>query len=128
MHTYVVLSLARRYFITILSIRKNIFFFLSCASADANESTENDVSLTEPLSVNAQSNLKPNSTSNCILMPLNPAKNESEEAINTYFTEFQIECLNAHNIYRRRHGVLSLVLSKELCEYALEWANVSHKL
>uniref|UniRef100_A0AAG5DD05 SCP domain-containing protein n=1 Tax=Anopheles atroparvus TaxID=41427 RepID=A0AAG5DD05_ANOAO len=42
----------------------------------------------------------------------------------TLYTEFQRECLKAHNEYRRRHGVLPLKLSTRLCRYADEWAKV----
>ncbi|XP_053664472.1 uncharacterized protein LOC128713635 [Anopheles marshallii] len=40
------------------------------------------------------------------------------------YTEFERECLKAHNEYRARHGVLPLKLSKRLCRFAEEWAKV----
>nr|XP_040220219.2 uncharacterized protein LOC120948192 isoform X1 [Anopheles coluzzii]XP_040220220.2 uncharacterized protein LOC120948192 isoform X1 [Anopheles coluzzii]XP_040220221.2 uncharacterized protein LOC120948192 isoform X1 [Anopheles coluzzii]XP_040220222.2 uncharacterized protein LOC120948192 isoform X1 [Anopheles coluzzii]XP_040220223.2 uncharacterized protein LOC120948192 isoform X1 [Anopheles coluzzii]XP_049462659.1 uncharacterized protein LOC120948192 isoform X1 [Anopheles coluzzii]XP_04946266 len=40
------------------------------------------------------------------------------------YTDFERECLKAHNEYRTRHGVLPLKLSKRLCRYAEEWAKV----
>lgn len=42
------------------------------------------------------------------------------------FTKFQVECLNEHNGYRKKHGVPELKLNKEICDYAQEWANVSN--
>ncbi|CRK95946.1 CLUMA_CG009390, isoform A [Clunio marinus] len=39
------------------------------------------------------------------------------------FTEFQIDCLEAHNNYRIRHGVQLLDLNKGLCKYAEAHAN-----
>uniref|UniRef100_A0A182NHH2 SCP domain-containing protein n=1 Tax=Anopheles dirus TaxID=7168 RepID=A0A182NHH2_9DIPT len=40
------------------------------------------------------------------------------------YTDFERDCLKAHNEYRTRHGVLPLKLSKRLCRYAEEWAKV----
>ncbi|XP_018569850.1 uncharacterized protein LOC108909884 isoform X3 [Anoplophora glabripennis] len=37
--------------------------------------------------------------------------------------EFQIECLQAHNEYRRKHGVPPLRLNKEMCRLSQDWAN-----
>ncbi|CAG9804966.1 unnamed protein product [Chironomus riparius] len=37
-------------------------------------------------------------------------------------SEFQVQCLKAHNEYRSKHKVTPLKLSKELCSYAQEWA------
>jgi uncharacterized protein YkwD len=37
--------------------------------------------------------------------------------------EFQKESLNQHNIYRKKHKVPELILSKELCNIAQEYAN-----
>uniref|UniRef100_A0A182MN72 SCP domain-containing protein n=1 Tax=Anopheles culicifacies TaxID=139723 RepID=A0A182MN72_9DIPT len=45
-------------------------------------------------------------------------------SIPSLYTEFERECLKAHNEYRTRHGVLPLKLSKRLCRYAEEWAKV----
>ncbi|XP_063699505.1 uncharacterized protein LOC134830072 isoform X2 [Culicoides brevitarsis] len=42
----------------------------------------------------------------------------------TGFTDFEIDCLKAHNEYRSKHGVPSLKLNKRLCRYAEEWARV----
>jgi glioma pathogenesis-related protein 2 len=39
------------------------------------------------------------------------------------FTEFQADCLEAHNDYRIRHGSPRLDLDKGLCEFAQDWAN-----
>ncbi|XP_037079765.1 DNA topoisomerase 1-like isoform X2 [Pollicipes pollicipes] len=36
--------------------------------------------------------------------------------------EFAEQCLKAHNVYRRKHGVPALKLNKKLCEYSQEWA------
>lgn len=43
-------------------------------------------------------------------------------------SEFQRDCLKAHNDYRSKHKVAPLKLSKELCSHAQEWAEVSIKL
>ncbi|XP_058121842.1 uncharacterized protein LOC131281286 [Anopheles ziemanni] len=40
------------------------------------------------------------------------------------YTEFERDCLKAHNQYRTRHGVPPLKLCKRLCRYAEEWAKV----
>ncbi|KAJ8948337.1 hypothetical protein NQ318_019322 [Aromia moschata] len=37
--------------------------------------------------------------------------------------DFQIECLQAHNEYRNKHGVPPLKLSKEMSKISQEWAN-----
>lgn len=42
----------------------------------------------------------------------------------TGYTDFEIDCLKAHNEYRNKHGVPSLKLNKRLCRYAEEWARV----
>lgn len=39
--------------------------------------------------------------------------------------QFQLECLNAHNEYRRKHGVGPLKLNPTLSNFAQNWANVS---
>lgn len=38
-------------------------------------------------------------------------------------TEFQQECLKAHNEYRQKHGVPPLALSKDLCKVSQAWAD-----
>lgn len=38
------------------------------------------------------------------------------------FSEFQVDCLDAHNNYRARHGVPALDLNKGLCKYAEDHA------
>lgn len=38
------------------------------------------------------------------------------------FSEFQIDCLDAHNTYRSRHGVPLLDLNDGLCKYAEDHA------
>lgn len=38
---------------------------------------------------------------------------------------FHRDCLEAHNNYRRIHGVAPLSLNKELSAFAQEWAEVS---
>lgn len=38
--------------------------------------------------------------------------------------KFQLDCLNAHNDYRRKHGVGPLKLSPTLSNFAQNWANV----
>ena len=35
-----------------------------------------------------------------------------------------MDCLNAHNEFRARHGVPALKLSKRLCKHAEEWARI----
>lgn len=40
------------------------------------------------------------------------------------YSEFELDCLKAHNEYRARHGVQSLKLSKKLCKHAEEWARI----
>uniref|UniRef100_T1JLR7 Cysteine-rich venom protein n=1 Tax=Strigamia maritima TaxID=126957 RepID=T1JLR7_STRMM len=35
---------------------------------------------------------------------------------------FENVCLETHNSYRAKHGAQPLILSKELCQYAREWA------
>ncbi|KAJ8973072.1 hypothetical protein NQ317_002287 [Molorchus minor] len=37
--------------------------------------------------------------------------------------DFQLECLQAHNEYRKKHGVPPLKLNKEMCRVSQEWAN-----
>lgn len=41
------------------------------------------------------------------------------------FSDFQKECLKSHNDYRTAHNVEHLKLSKTLCSYSQEWADVS---
>lgn len=38
------------------------------------------------------------------------------------YSEFELDCLEAHNDYRSRHGMSALDLSKELCKYAEDHA------
>jgi glioma pathogenesis-related protein 2 len=40
------------------------------------------------------------------------------------YSEFELDCLKAHNEYRARHGVTPLKLSKKLCKHAEEWAKI----
>lgn len=42
----------------------------------------------------------------------------------TTFTEFEKDCLKAHNLYRSQHGVPPLKLNKKLCHFAEDWAKV----
>lgn len=42
----------------------------------------------------------------------------------SYFSDFEMDCLNAHNEFRARHGVPALKLSKRLCKHAEEWARI----
>lgn len=37
--------------------------------------------------------------------------------------DFQNECLQAHNEFRRKHGVPPLKLNREICRVSQEWAN-----
>ncbi|KAH1000065.1 uncharacterized protein LOC109533085 isoform X2 [Dendroctonus ponderosae] len=37
--------------------------------------------------------------------------------------DFQTECLQAHNEYRRKHGVPPLKLDKEICKFSQQWAD-----
>lgn len=41
------------------------------------------------------------------------------------FSEFERDCLQAHNQYRAKHGSPPLSLNRGLCNYAKEWAEVS---
>lgn len=38
--------------------------------------------------------------------------------------KFRLDCLNAHNDYRRKHGVEPLKLNSTLSNFAQNWANV----
>lgn len=38
------------------------------------------------------------------------------------FSDFQVDCLDAHNDYRSRHGVPALNLNEGLCKYAEDHA------
>ncbi|CRL08543.1 CLUMA_CG021366, isoform A [Clunio marinus] len=40
------------------------------------------------------------------------------------FSDFELDCLKAHNEYRARHGVAALKLNKKLCKHAEEWARI----
>lgn len=40
------------------------------------------------------------------------------------YSDFELDCLKAHNEVRARHGVPSLKLSKKLCKHAEEWARI----
>lgn len=40
------------------------------------------------------------------------------------YSDFELDCLKAHNEYRMRHGVPPLKLSKRLCKHAEEWARI----
>ncbi|KAG5678130.1 hypothetical protein PVAND_007829 [Polypedilum vanderplanki] len=42
----------------------------------------------------------------------------------SYYSDFETECLRAHNEYRARHGVPPLKLNKRLCKHAEEWAKI----
>lgn len=42
----------------------------------------------------------------------------------SYYSEFETDCLKAHNEFRARHGVPALKLSKRLCKHAEEWARI----
>lgn len=39
------------------------------------------------------------------------------------YGHFEIECLKAHNEYRKLHGAEPLKLTPKLCKYSVEWAN-----
>lgn len=41
------------------------------------------------------------------------------------FSQFETDCLIAHNNYRSLHNVPHLKLNKKLCRYAEEWAKVN---
>lgn len=62
------------------------------------------------------------STSRDNLKPL--PKSKSPSPVSSQFTEFQRDCLDAHNEYRAKHGVAPLKLSKNLCKFAEEWAKI----
>ncbi|XP_052895153.1 uncharacterized protein LOC128302382 [Anopheles moucheti] len=59
---------------------------------------------------------------------LRPSNGGSQSSLRgstpSLYTEFERECLKAHNEYRTQHGVLPLKLSKRLCRFAEEWAKV----
>ncbi|XP_050302498.1 uncharacterized protein LOC126740500 isoform X3 [Anthonomus grandis grandis] len=38
-------------------------------------------------------------------------------------SDFQLECLRAHNAYRKSHGVPPLKLDKEICKFSQQWAD-----
>lgn len=40
------------------------------------------------------------------------------------FTQFEQDCLKAHNNYRLSHGVPPLKLNKRMCHFAEDWAKV----
>jgi uncharacterized protein YkwD len=42
----------------------------------------------------------------------------------SFYSDFETECLQAHNEYRKMHGVPALKLSKRLCKHAEEWARI----
>lgn len=41
-------------------------------------------------------------------------------------SDFERECLRAHNEFRVKHGVATLRLNKKLCKFAEEWAKVRY--
>lgn len=43
------------------------------------------------------------------------------------FTQFEEDCLMAHNKYRKMHNVSVLKLDLQLCKVAQDWANVRFK-
>lgn len=49
-------------------------------------------------------------------------KERQQNATMGKLEEFHEECLQAHNEYRRLHGVPELRLDKKLCKYSQEWA------
>lgn len=54
-----------------------------------------------------------------------PSLSASQNSLRrSIFSEFELECLKAHNEYRSKHGVLPLKMNKRLCRYAEEWAKV----
>ncbi|XP_058826887.1 uncharacterized protein LOC131686899 [Topomyia yanbarensis] len=54
-----------------------------------------------------------------------PSLSASQSSLRrSLFSDFESECLKAHNEYRTKHGVLPLKLNKRLCRYAEEWAKV----
>ncbi|XP_053689587.1 uncharacterized protein LOC128738462 [Sabethes cyaneus] len=54
-----------------------------------------------------------------------PSLSASQSSLRrSIFSDFELECLKAHNEYRTKHGVLPLKLNKRLCRYADEWAKV----
>jgi len=51
------------------------------------------------------------------------ARRQSLARIGNGFTQFQLEALAEHNMYRARHGVRVLELRKELCQSAQQYAD-----
>lgn len=49
---------------------------------------------------------------------------EKQQICDSVFNTFQMECLQAHNFYRQAHKVADLVLTKDMCKFAQQWANV----
>ncbi|XP_035228332.1 Golgi-associated plant pathogenesis-related protein 1-like [Stegodyphus dumicola] len=50
-------------------------------------------------------------------------QNKCEEEPDYALSEFVVDCLNWHNIFRDKHGVPHLILNKQLCGMAQFWAN-----
>lgn len=51
-------------------------------------------------------------------------KSPSPSLQKSTFSDFERECLKAHNDYRVKHGVSPLKLNKKLCRFAEEWAKI----
>lgn len=86
---------------------------------------------TEPIQKTITKTIQPSSsatvaTNKLLELKLNNNFGDNKTISNkTKFNEFENECLNAHNEYRRKHKVSPLILDRSLCDYAQEWANVS---
>lgn len=39
------------------------------------------------------------------------------------FSQYEIDCLKAHNDYRAKHGVPPLKLSRKICQFSQSWAS-----
>lgn len=48
----------------------------------------------------------------------------AKRGVSGSYSEFEKDCLKAHNDYRVKHAVQPLKLSKKLCRFAEEWAKV----
>lgn len=59
------------------------------------------------------------------LLHIPSSKNNTNDSSKDNYdrNQFEEDSLNRHNHYRAKHGVPNLVLSKQLCQYAQEWAN-----
>lgn len=65
---------------------------------------------------------------NCCLCRSSDSSQKDGSGSGQSSKDFQKEVLKAHNDYRALHGVPPLVLDKDLCKLAVEWAKVRRNL